>query len=53
MRELDLNELVSINGGSQETYNAGHEAGKEVRTMVDNAALLWMILTIVTKIPVA
>ncbi|WP_298321430.1 hypothetical protein [uncultured Aquimarina sp.] len=38
MKELNLNELVQINGGSEETYNAGHAVGEAIHDAIVDAA---------------
>lgn len=43
MTELTSQELLLINGGSQETYQNGKAAGEKVREFLDDAALAWFI----------
>jgi hypothetical protein len=44
--ELSSSELMSVNGGSQQSYDSGHAAGAAVRKFIDNAMLEWAILKI-------
>ena len=46
MTTLTLQEMTLINGGSQETYEAGKAAGQKVRDILDDAALAYTIVSI-------
>lgn len=56
MKELSNQELLLINGGSEETYAAGKEAGQLFRELLDecdclpDAVVLFVVLTILKKI---
>jgi hypothetical protein len=42
--ELSSSELMSVNGGNQQSYDSGYAAGAAVRQFIDNAATEWAIL---------
>lgn len=46
MVELTSQELILVNGGSQETYEAGQAAGQKVRDFLDDASLAYFIASI-------
>jgi len=50
MTVLSTQELLLINGGSEETYAAGKEAGQKVRAFLDDFALAYTIASIVALV---
>lgn len=46
MTELSTQELLLINGGSEETYASGKEAGQKVREFLDDFALAYTVASI-------
>lgn len=56
MEELTVKELLSINGGSQESYENGREVGAQIRETIDQIpnAYFWasLIVLVVFKVKI-
>lgn len=46
MENLTFDEIVTINGGSQETYEAGQAAGQKARDFVDDLSVAYAIASV-------
>lgn len=46
MTELNYQELLEINGGSEKTYKAGHSLGKKLRNAVDDLGAVGTVIGI-------